>query len=137
MKIAIGLIAGLPASWIVVLDLALVTGLNDCASGIFALVWLLSWGTLAYISSRAASARRAFGRASLAYSIAAFALPVAATAYTVASAANAEDSFELLGAAVAGSVLIAIGVVFGFFTGIIGALLAYFSLKGRPGNIQT
>ena len=95
------------------------------------------WIGLTIYTAGGLTNRRIFGRAALAYSIAAFVLPVAMVAYTViyAHGAIATEETEVarssaaIGTAIGGSILIALATIFGLFTGIIGSMLAHFTLR--------
>lgn len=126
-----------PAAVLLGVDFWLVVG--GAERGIVASIAgiVISWVGLILFATRAAGVRQAFGRAAAAFAVAAFGLPIAALMYTLAlileSVSGASGAFgqlqALISASLAGTLVVVIAAIIGFFTGLSAAMLAYFALK--------
>lgn len=139
MRVLLAIGLGLPVSLLLAGNAALVTGGRETGGAAMLVVWLLSWPAVALYASRAVTPRRVFSRTAVIYAVGAFALPVSALIFTLVAGAQVvgaeEDElargFAVIGAGLAGTVIVAVAAVFGLFTGVIAAMLAYLARRNH------
>ena len=130
--IAVGL--SLPVAVLASINLGLMVGGGETGGTVSLLGFLIAWVAMTIFAARQAEPRKIFARTAVAYAVAAFALPVAALVFTFVvgasaltdSASEAEQAGAIIGTGLAGTALVIIAAVFGFFTGVIAAILGYF-----------
>jgi hypothetical protein len=138
-RYALAIALGLPVAILAGIDAGLMVGGGETGGSANTMVFLSTWAAVAFYASRTSPSRRVFGRTCILYSVAAFLLPISAIIFSIVVGSRLvgaeQDSLGQAGVAIgvglAGTIILVISFVFGLFTGTIGVILGYFSLRTR------
>ncbi len=141
-RILIAILGSLPVAVVAAVSLGLAINLGEALSTIF--FWIV-WGGATLYTVREVEFKRVFGRTAIAYSVAAFTLPLTAAVFAVTAFGAVESSMSEAEGALEGFIWIIFGAalleiflviavvagVFGVITGIVAVLLARRLLRGQ------
>ena len=137
LRSPVAMILALPLSFLLGVDMGFFAGLGEAGGIVMGITRVAGWILITLYLTWSSSVRIIWGKSCIAYAIIAFLLPIASIVLSIIfggqavsqSESGLEQAGAVIGAGIAGILLLIISFTFGLFTGFIGLTLGYFALR--------